>query len=137
MKKFLAVLAAFAVMAIGSQALADPPQGKALRLVGTVKRGSQIEGASASATSGTITTGGSKVRMIVVSAGGTATNVGLANVDAIASATAADYVIDVSAAANSTTVLDLTDCPLDFSAGISVGGDSNATGVSVYEYQNE
>lgn len=137
MKKFVAVLAALLIAGAGSSvAFGDPPQGKALRRVGVVRSGANVND-QAAYTNGTITTSGTKVRMIVVSAGGTATNVGFINADTANGAVQADWVIDVSAVANTTTVLDFTNCPLDFSAGVSVCGDSNATGVSVYEYQNE
>ena len=141
MKKFLITLTALALLGAGSGvSFADEaqcPPGQSLRKLGNIVTGASAFGTAATASGGTITTQGAEVRKIIIACGGTAcTNVGIADIDTIGSAAAADYVLDPTLAANTTLVLDFLDTPLVFSTGISVGDPTtNTASVAAYACQ--
>ena len=126
------VLALALLIGWAGVASADCPPGQKLRLVGRIKTGATALGASmiggTGGTGPTVTTEGKDIHRIIGRCGGTACVVGIANVDEIKDAAAADYVIEPGAIANGMIDVDLTGEPLYFSAGISVSdttGDVN------------
>lgn len=138
MRKFIVAALALGLMGLSVPVYAgDPtcPQGTKLRLLGTVR--TTTGGLNGVPSNYQVTTAGANVRMVVLLCGGTACTVGLANTDLIGSAVAADYVLDIGAAANATLVLDFTDQGgIDFSEGISyASADGNLTALSLFSCQ--
>lgn len=141
MKKLISVVAALAVVGLAQSAFAGSgscPDGYRLKLIGRVKFGANAIGNLAQGgtvgTGPTITTQSADVKLVIVNCGGTACTAGFANVDTIGSAGAGDYILETGAAANQTSVLDLTDTDgITFSEGISLSDTSgNVNAASVY-----
>lgn len=133
MKKFVLIVAAFALLAVSGKAFAGrppetPPTYK-LRVVGTPR-----------SASGTIATGGRDVAMVVVACGSSACTATLADPTSDPGVDG-DYggdgvvVLEVGAAAGGATVLDLTEYPVSFNNQIEFHDDGNVAGIVVYEFR--
>ena len=133
MRKVLAFLLILGVSAPAAfaESWQTCPSGTKLRLIGTIVTNS----ADSSASAKIIDTSGHDVRLIVMRCAGTACTTGLTNTDTVGAAAAADYMIDVGAAANTLVVVDLTQTSgLYFDNGISVSAnDSNLSSIAAYE----
>ena len=133
MRKFsVFIAAAFLLSWIGSAYAGRPPNtpdNYRLKKIGTVATGDAD-----------IANGGHDVAMIALACGGSACTGTLADANTDP-AVAGDYgedsavVIEVGAAANATTIVDLTESPLTFSNGILFQDDANVAGVTVYEFR--
>lgn len=133
MKKLISVLMVAAVLlAVAGPSFAERPSWVPsdwkLRKVGTVQTGDA-----------TIARGGHDIAMIAVTCTGTACTATLADpVDdpRVAGDYGADsvVVIEVGAPASQTTVLDLTESPINFANGIELNDDNNVAAVSVFEW---
>lgn len=134
MKKLsLFFVAAILTLGVPGQVFAgrppETPSTYKLKLIGSVQTGDAD-----------IASGGHDVAMIVVACGSTACTATFAD-DSGASGLGGDYggdakvKIEVGAAANSTTVLDLTESPITFSDGILVQDDANVNVAAVYEFR--